>query len=384
MPHWPWRPPCSHSPHGAPLPTPPHTTINQHSGWLLSVLASGKGAPWQPLLATYVTTCQRTLWVSCGLVVGCDLRRNTLGFVPGDRRYPSDKMMSILVGTGAISVAASTKIVHRAALAGTSLGNNAWWRQQRNSRNRSRRQVFLHDGTLCINWSWRSPLFYRCHGASLLALKHTTISKHTMQQVYVVKTRFLLIINVYTTILVTTHQWIDVPDGHQLQWLYNQCRALAATTMAHKHQICLPSWPMSLDCHVGNVQACCDQVERCANKASNIHDYKVCLNDGGACKWQLGARISSTDLVGMCLIVILFHEKFYWNVWDHAQITALNSLTPMVAYMRPSFWRASFELSNFSNFCPLTTFDSSKCARALLFHVCSLTFLCSLWHRWRE
>ncbi len=51
------------------------------------------------------------------------------------------------------------------------------------------------------------------------------------------------------------------------------------------------------------------------------HDYKVCLSHGGACKWQLGAR-TSRDLLGMCLIVILFAEKFHWNVWDHAQITA--------------------------------------------------------------
>jgi hypothetical protein len=36
----------------------------------------------------------------------------------------------------------------------------------------------------------------------------------------------------------------------------------------------------------------------------------------------------------------------------------LNSLTAMVAYLRPLFFRASCELNNFSNFCPLTTFDS--------------------------
>jgi hypothetical protein len=52
------------------------------------------------------------------------------------------------------------------------------------------------------------------------------------------------------------------------------------------------------------------------------HDYKVCLSDGGAHQWQLGAGISSANFVGMCLMVILFTEKFPWNVWDHAQTTA--------------------------------------------------------------
>jgi hypothetical protein len=36
----------------------------------------------------------------------------------------------------------------------------------------------------------------------------------------------------------------------------------------------------------------------------------------------------------------------------------LNSLTAMVAYLRPLFFRASSLLNNFSNFCPLSTFDS--------------------------
>ncbi len=69
----------------------------------------------------------------------------------------------------------------------------AW---QQNRRNRTRRQVFLHNWTSRINQSWWSPLSYGHHGAPLLALKHTTISNHTMQQ----KTKFLLFINIYTTI----------------------------------------------------------------------------------------------------------------------------------------------------------------------------------------
>ena len=36
----------------------------------------------------------------------------------------------------------------------------------------------------------------------------------------------------------------------------------------------------------------------------------------------------------------------------------VNRLTAMVSYMRPLFFWASYELNNFSNFCPLSTFDS--------------------------
>jgi hypothetical protein len=36
----------------------------------------------------------------------------------------------------------------------------------------------------------------------------------------------------------------------------------------------------------------------------------------------------------------------------------LNRLTAMVEYLRPLFFWASYELNNFSNFCPLSTFDS--------------------------
>jgi hypothetical protein len=35
-----------------------------------------------------------------------------------------------------------------------------------------------------------------------------------------------------------------------------------------------------------------------------------------------------------------------------------NRLTAMVAYLRPLFFLASYELNNFLNFCPLSTFDS--------------------------
>jgi hypothetical protein len=136
----------------------------------------------------------------CVLVVGCVQRRNMLGDVPCDRRYPSDEVtMSILVGIRAIGVAASTPnwLVCRVVRATTSLWNDAWWRLRQNRRNKTRRRVFLHDGTSRIDRSWRSPLSYGHDGASLPAFKHATISQHTMQQVYVVKTRKTIINNVY-------------------------------------------------------------------------------------------------------------------------------------------------------------------------------------------
>jgi len=38
--------------------------------------------------------------------------------------------------------------------------------------------------------------------------------------------------------------------------------------------------------------------------------------------------------------------------------SVINRLTAMVAYLRPLFFRASCKLKKFSNFCPLSTFDS--------------------------
>ena len=40
-----------------------------------------------------------------------------------------------------------------------------------------------------IDRRWRLPSSYGCHGAPLLAFKHTTINKHTMEEFYIVKTR---------------------------------------------------------------------------------------------------------------------------------------------------------------------------------------------------
>ncbi len=100
-------------------------------------------------------------------------------------------MMSILVGIRAIGGAAlmTNWLLCHVFRAGTSLGNDAWRRGQQNRRNRTRRWVFLHDGTSCIDGSWRLPLSYGRHEAPIPAPKHITISNHTMQHFYVVKTR---------------------------------------------------------------------------------------------------------------------------------------------------------------------------------------------------
>ncbi len=56
-----------------------------------------------------------------------------------------------------------------------------------------------------------------------------------------------------------------MPNGCRLRWLYHRGRALVATMTAHIHHMCPPSRLMRLDCHVGNVQACCTHVESEAN-----------------------------------------------------------------------------------------------------------------------
>jgi hypothetical protein len=165
-----------------------NTTICQHSGQLLSVLALGvghHGGHCRPFRSQCVDG-------RCELVVSCDLHRNTKGFVTGNWWYPSNEVtMSILIDIGVVGAAASMTNLSlcRVIWARTSLGYNAWQRQQQNMRNRTRRQVLLHNGTSHINQSWWLPSSYGCHGAPLAVPKHTTISKHTMQQVYVVKTR---------------------------------------------------------------------------------------------------------------------------------------------------------------------------------------------------
>ncbi len=134
MPRQPWWPPSSHGHHGAPLLAPPHTTICQHSGRLFSASAPGvghHGGRCRPFRS-------RRTDGRCGLVVGCVLRRNMWGFIPCDRRYPSDEVtMSILVGIGAPGAAASTpnSLFCCILRAGTSMGNDVWWGRRQNRRN---------------------------------------------------------------------------------------------------------------------------------------------------------------------------------------------------------------------------------------------------------
>ncbi len=52
--------------------------------------------------------------------------------------------------------------------------------------------------TINIDQQWRSPPSYGRHGAPLPAFKHTTISKHTMVEFYIVKTRKTIKNNVYS------------------------------------------------------------------------------------------------------------------------------------------------------------------------------------------
>jgi hypothetical protein len=99
--------------------------------------------------------------------------------------------MSIIIGIGAVGAAALMPnwLLCHVVRTATSMGNDAWQRRGQNWRNKTVRLVFIHEGTSCINQSWQSSLSYGHHGAPLLAFKHTTISKHTMEQVYIVKTR---------------------------------------------------------------------------------------------------------------------------------------------------------------------------------------------------
>jgi hypothetical protein len=89
-----------------------------------------------------------------GLVVGCVLRKNMQGFVPGIRRYPSDKVtMSIIAGIGAVGAAASMPnwLLCCGVRAATSLGNDAWWRRRQNRSKKSGRRQFLQQVSLHIN-----------------------------------------------------------------------------------------------------------------------------------------------------------------------------------------------------------------------------------------
>ncbi len=108
-----------------------------------------------------------------------------------DRAIGDTLTMSIIIGIGAVGAAASSTnwLFCRVVRAATSLRNDAWWRWWRNRRKKSGRRQFLQQVSSFLDRTWRSPLSYGHHGALLPAFKHTTISKHTMRQDYIVKTR---------------------------------------------------------------------------------------------------------------------------------------------------------------------------------------------------
>jgi hypothetical protein len=188
MPRQPWQLLSSHGHHGAPLLAPPHTTISQHTGWPLCASASGvghHGSRCQPFRSGRVDG-------HCGVVVSFVLRRNMWGNVPGNWQCLPDKVtMSIPSGIGAIGLAASTPnwLLCCILWEGTLWGNDVWQRWGQNRRKKSGRRQFQQQVSLHIDQSWRSPLSYGHHEAPLPAFRHTTISKHTMWQDYIVKTR---------------------------------------------------------------------------------------------------------------------------------------------------------------------------------------------------
>ncbi len=110
--------------------------------------------------------------------------------VPGNWQCPPDKVtMSTPAGIGAVGLAASmlNRLLCCIVREGTLWGNDAWRRWRWNRRKRSRRWRFLQQASSYLDRSWRLPSSYGHHGAPLLAFKHKTISKHTMEQIYIVK-----------------------------------------------------------------------------------------------------------------------------------------------------------------------------------------------------
>jgi hypothetical protein len=124
----------------------------------------------------------------CGVVVSCVYIR----ICRVEYRAIGDTLtMSIIFGMGAVSAAASSPnwLFCRDVRAATSLGNDAWLRRRRNRRKKSGSRQFLQQVSSFLDRTWRSSLSYGHHGAPLPAFKHMTISKHTMRQDYIVKTR---------------------------------------------------------------------------------------------------------------------------------------------------------------------------------------------------
>ena len=109
-------------------------------------------------------------------------------------------------------------------------------------------------GMIDINQQWRSPSSYGRHGAPLLAFKHTTINKHTMEEFYIVKTIKKLSLIMF--IPYTKAQRID-----ELSCMFVAGRDGRTANAEHWRQqrqhiccICPPSRPVPLVWHVGHVQ----------------------------------------------------------------------------------------------------------------------------------
>jgi hypothetical protein len=137
--------------------------------------------------------CCRPFWSRrvdgrCGVVVSCVY----IGICRVEYQAIGNTLtMSIIVSIGAVGEEASSTnwLFCRVIRAATSLGNDAWWQRRQNRRKKSGRRRFLQQVSSFLDQTWWSPLSYGHHGAPLPAFKHTTISKHTMQQDYIVKTR---------------------------------------------------------------------------------------------------------------------------------------------------------------------------------------------------
>ncbi len=77
------------------------------------------------------------------------------------------------------------------------VGECVWQRWWQNRKKRNRRWQFIQQASLYLNQSWWLPSSYGHHGAPLPAFKHTAISKHTMEQVYMLKLEKTIINHVY-------------------------------------------------------------------------------------------------------------------------------------------------------------------------------------------
>ena len=152
---------------------------NQPTLWATVLCDDARsGTLWRPLSAISVTTCRQTLWV----VVTCVL----LGKLAIEHQpwQPASKPLS----------RQPPRQIGRFFMSADSENPCGMLR----SGGKSRRRGFLVDAISCIDRSWRALLsYYGRHKALLLARKHTTISQHARQQVSVVKTRKVIINNVY-------------------------------------------------------------------------------------------------------------------------------------------------------------------------------------------